>query len=71
MTAVDRRYRITEFMRCTKEGIGFLIHHGDGEMGILAPYYEDTASYNCGVTHTKYTLPRYVHRRLPLLLFLP
>jgi len=35
MTAVDRRYRITEFMRCIKEGIGFLIYHGDGEMGIF------------------------------------
>jgi len=35
MTAVDRRYRIRELMRCIKEGIGFLICHDDGEMGIF------------------------------------
>ena len=35
MTAVGRRYRITEFLGCIKESIGFLIYHGDGEMGIF------------------------------------
>jgi len=35
MTAVDRRYRITEFMRCIKGGIGFLIYYDYGEMGIF------------------------------------